>query len=382
MHVPGASLSALIVGMPRSRGVLAATRSLARAGWRVDIGSTDRRGLASASRFSSAWHHVPAVEDDPEDFIRRVVELTTRSHYDLVFAGNEAELLALSSARDRFQPRFPYAEHPSLELALDKERLRGAAQAVGLCVPRVLDVQEAESLGAPVVVKARRHAQPHLLGHPARVDTHVVAANEVRRRAREIEELGGHALIEEFVPGPLLAYSTVVDQAGEAVAEVQQEASRIWPPLAGASCRGRTVPIDGSLSARIQRLLRSFGWYGLAELQFIRGPNGVPHLIDLNGRFYGSLSLAIAAGADLPSIWAGLAVGAPPGHRSSGRPGVRYQWLGADLRRALVERRGGVLTDLVGCLACAPFARHSVWELSDPAPCLVDLISAVTRAPS
>src|SRR3712207_1212452 len=170
--------------MPGSRGMLAATRCLARAGWRVDIGSTDRRGLATASRFCSAWHHVPAVEDDPGSFVDRVVELTTSSHYDLVFAGNEAELLALSGARHRFEARFPYAEHASLEAALDKERLREAAQAVGLCVPRLLELDEAESTDGPVVVKARRHAQPHVSGHPARVDTNVVPAGAVRRRAR------------------------------------------------------------------------------------------------------------------------------------------------------------------------------------------------------
>lgn len=379
MQVPPAPRSALIVGMPRSRGVLAATRSLARAGWRVDVGSTDRRGLASASRFASGWRCVPAVEQGPECFIRRIVELTTRCHYDLVFAGNEAELLALSSARHRFRPEFPYAEHPALELALDKERLRGAAQAVGLRVPRLLELEDAESIPGPVVVKARHHAQPQVPGHPARIDTHVVPASQVRRRVGEIEELGGYPVIEEFVRGPLIAYATVLDQRGEAVAEVQQEAWRIWPPLAGASCRARTVPIDRPLSDRIQALLRSFGWYGLAEVQLIRAPDGVPRLIDLNGRFYGSLSLAIAAGADLPAIWAAVAVGAPPDQRCSARPGVRYQWLAADLRRALVERRGGVLTDLAGCLARAPFARQSVWELSDPAPSLVDVASALAR---
>jgi hypothetical protein len=50
------------------------------------------------------------------------------------------------------------------------------------------------------------------------------------------------------------------------------------------------------------------------------------------------------------------------------RAGVRYQWLEGDLRRAVDERRGGLVRDVVGCLRFAPRATHSTFRWSDPWP--------------
>lgn len=51
-------------------------------------------------------------------------------------------------------------------------------------------------------------------------------------------------------------------------------------------------PLDPALVDRAEALLRRIRWDGLVELQFLTGSDGIPHLIDLNGRFYGSLALA------------------------------------------------------------------------------------------
>ena len=100
----------------------------------------------------------------------------------------------------------------------------------------------------------------------------------------------------------------------------------------------------------------------------------MPRLIDLNGRFYGSLSLAVAAGANLPAVWADLAMGRPPQAPVRAVPGVRYHWGTADVRRAARERRGGLMRDLAGTAAYALRARQSVVDAADPAPALARLL--------
>jgi hypothetical protein len=135
-----------------------------------------------------------------------------------------------------------------------------------------------------------------------------------------------------------------------------------------------TEPVDGSIGTSIARLLSDLEWYGLAQLQFIATTSGERFLIDLNGRFYGSLALASGAGTDLAGAWANLATGRPVEVHEP-RIGVRYQWLEGDLRRAMVERKGGRLADVKSCLSYARGATHSVWSWSDPGPAL----SYVTR---
>jgi predicted ATP-grasp superfamily ATP-dependent carboligase len=160
---------------------------------------------------------------------------------------------------------------------------------------------------------------------------------------------------------------------------VQQEAISLFPPRAGVTARGWTVRLDSELRERIEELLAELGWFGLAELQFVVPEAGEPRLIDLNGRFYGSLALAVEAGCNLPAIWAALATG-QDGADPVGRPGVRYQWLEGDLRRAAVERRGGLARDVLDCVRWAWGARHSVWRRDDPWPAVRYAMELPARA--
>jgi hypothetical protein len=135
------------------------------------------------------------------------------------------------------------------------------------------------------------------------------------------------------------------------------------------TARGRTVQLDRSLAERVEALLRALGWFGLAELQFIDGQGPEPFLLDLNGRFYGSLALAVGSGSNLPAIWAALATGrAAPA--ASPRPGTRYQWLEGDMRCA-VRARQRRASELIRTLRYGRGAHHSLGSLRDPGPALV-----------
>jgi predicted ATP-grasp superfamily ATP-dependent carboligase len=122
--------------------------------------------------------------------------------------------------------------------------------------------------------------------------------------------------------------------------------------------RAETVTIDRVLEEKVTALLTDLAWFGIAQVQFQQPPRGEPVLIDLNGRFYGSMALAIAAGVDLPAMWADLALGRPV-QPVPAKIGVRYHSLEPDLRR----RSMGSLPYAVG-------AAHGLWDLSDPRPAL------------
>lgn len=129
-----------------------------------------------------------------------------------------------------------------------------------------------------------------------------------------------------------------------------------------------TVAVDTDLAARAEKLLVGLGWAGLVELQFLTGADGVPHLIDLNGRFYGSMALADVARPGLADAWARQALGLPVPDLADARPGVRFAWAAGDLRRATVERRGGLVRDVARTVAWAATSRKSVWSVADPGP--------------
>lgn len=371
-------MRALVVEQGWSRGCLAAVRGLALGGWTVGLASPAGPGLATASRAVSRRHLVTDLQPSLDAFVASVAAAVRAGGYDVVFGAGEAELLALSARRDELPAVFPHAPHELVLRAVDKEHLSVAARGVGIAVPEVIDVESVPDERTPVVVKARLHARPDLAGAPPRIDTTVVTGRTAARsRVAEIRAVGGEPQVQVFHEGALVAY-TAVRGADGVVAEVMQRALRIWPPGAGASSRATTVPVEPELAGRCAALLPELQWFGLAELQFLVGDDQVPRLIDLNGRFYGSMSLAVRAGANLPAVWADLAVGRPPRAKVRARAGVRYQWGAADVRRAVRERRGGLAADLAGTAVFGLGAGHSVLQARDPGPALARLRAALS----
>jgi predicted ATP-grasp superfamily ATP-dependent carboligase len=337
-------MRALVVGDDDARGLLAAVRSLGANGWRVGVVSPSRRSLAASSRWCSAWHPLGA------DVVASVAAVA--ASYDVVLPGGDAELSLLSERRDEVGCVVPYGSGESVRCVLDKTALSDAATAAGLRAPRTFALSE--DVGGTVVVKSRSHVAGRI---PA-----VIAAgpSEVRAAVASAHAAGAEPVVQERVAGALLALSVVLWD-GEVVAAVQQRSSGLWPPGAGISTRAETVRVDASLLGGVATLLRSIGWAGLAQVQLLDDPCG-PVLIDVNGRCYGSMALAAAAGVDLAAVWASAALGLSFA-AGPAVPGVRYQWLYGDLRRSWRESRS-----LLPSVAYARGAAHSVWDRRDLRP--------------
>jgi predicted ATP-grasp superfamily ATP-dependent carboligase len=364
-------MRALIVGSEFARGSLAAVRALAGAEWIVGIGSPQRRGLASRSRHAHRWHEIPPPEDDPKAFLKATNAAIVDGGYEVVFGSGDAEILALSEARKSLRAIFPYAPHDSLIAALDKQELMHAATSAGLATPATLGGTNGaiEELSPPVIVKSRLHWTPEQ-SSSGRIEAAIARTkSEAVDLVAEVRARGGEPFLQEVVEGDLLAYTALVDEDSKIIADVQQRADRVWPPNSGVSVRAVTEPVDDALREKVRTMLSALGWLGIAQLQFIAPRGDNPRLIDLNGRFYGSMALATAAGPNLPAAWANVATQRPVEVQEA-RAGVRYQWFVGDFRRALVERRGGRLADLLSCLPYARGAAHSIWSVGDPGPAL------------
>lgn len=362
----------LLVGHATSREMLAAARCLGQAGHEVAVASGGRRSLPGASRHVRSEHQVPPPDVDVENFIDAVADVAASTRAEVTVGCGDPELLALSRHRDLIPGRVPLASHERVVRAVDKLSLVTEAAAVGIAVPEtvVADDQAIAAWQGPAVVKARLHWEPGLQpakGGWASVQK-VPEGASLADAVRVVVDAGRSPVLQRPVDGDLIAVAAVCDASGNLVALQQQRATHTWPPGAGISTRAHTAPPDAELVDAVGRLLRRLGWVGMVQLQFLAPADGSPHLIDLNGRPYGSLSLALAAGLALPALWLDeSASGSSPDIRF-GAPGVRYSWLGGDLRRALKERRGGLLPDLVETVRAWPGAAHPVADPGDRGP--------------
>jgi predicted ATP-grasp superfamily ATP-dependent carboligase len=136
-------------------------------------------------------------------------------------------------------------------------------------------------------------------------------------------------------------------------------------------------------------VLKALRWHGVAMVEFRLRPDGTPVFLEVNGRFWNSLALAVHAGADFPALLAELAEHGdvePPG---AYRVGVRCRWLLGDARHLAEVWRGapaefpgkfpGRWSTLAAVLTPVMGTYHDNFTVDDPAPELGDWIDFVMR---
>ena len=378
---PDAVGRVLIVTAGRARGSLAAARALSGDGWVVGVGTPDGGGMVGTSRACSRTHRVPRPRGDGRAFVGGLRHALADGAYDVVFGGGDDWMAALSTYRDEIPARVAHPAADVVSAALDKVELTERARAVGMQAPRTAPASDAllDAWRGPVVVKCRAHWTPGQV-QQHRVEARLFPdAESARARVERVRRAGLEPVVQQSVDGRLGALVGLF-HGGRLHGRVQQVSPRLWPTPTGVSCRAETVPVDEALAAKAEQLLDGLGWSGLVELQFLTDDSGAPHLIDLNGRFYGSMGLANAARPGLADAWARLALGREVPELGDAETGVRFAWTAGDLRRAAAERRGGLLVDVAGTLGWARRARKSVWSLTDPGPTW-HLVTARLRQP-
>jgi predicted ATP-grasp superfamily ATP-dependent carboligase len=356
----------LVLDQGLDRGSLAAVRALYDDGWSVGVGSPER-GLSGTSRFAARWHRIPVAEAGVEEYVGAVASAVAAGSYDIVFTADDIGVLALSRHREEVGAVIPYADHASVVRSIDKLEMTRAAERAGLSVPRTVEATDeaVDALDEPTIVKPRLHSVLQA-GAPGRLDTIIARSPEEARRAvGAIRAAGVGPVLQEVVDGELVSFQAVVDRDGGLLAPVQQRSPRTWPPDSGSAARSHTVGVDPHLASRVEALFRDLGWFGLVQLQFIAPDGGDPRLIDLNGRFYSSLALAVASGANRPGIWARLATGMPVDDGCAARQGCSYQWFSRDLRDSWrIEGPRGALD----AMRVSATSVHGAWSRRDPWP--------------
>ena len=178
-------------------------------------------------------------------------------------------------------------------------------------------------------------------------------------------------MLQEIVRGRLVHYLVFVDEASEIIAGVQTLAEPLFypGPDIGQRVRSISTPVDDALRKQTDALVRELRWVGMASLNLLLPDDDTePTLIDFNGRYGASFDQYIVAGSNFPAMWACQATGRPLPPIAPVKVGVRFQWLEGDLRRAVKQRRGGLLHDVTDCLLYARGAVHTLWRRDDPFP--------------
>lgn len=390
----GKSQTVLVTDAGRGSAI-AVIRSLGRKGYHVIAADADPQSIGFYSRYAHERLVYPAPEAKPQEFCDCLLEMVKTKHVDLIIPVTDLAGQPLARARQTFTAitKLALPDDDMLKVVTDKDKTWQLAKQHGVPVPETFVVETAkealevaERLGWPLVVKPQSSRK---LREGNRIDSFKVTyAADAADLKKQMQDLEGRCsvLLQQYCPGVGHGVELLMSE-GKPLAAFQHRRRRELPITGGPSAYREGVKLDPDLYDYSLRLLQAIRWTGLAMVEFKVGKLG-PKLMEINGRIWGSIPLAVTSGMDFPALLAALFLHGPdvikPQLNSNYKIGVRCRDLQRDLmwianvfmqRRKykfleIPSRKRAVLA-MLGLLN--PRRKFDLLTLNDPAPGLKEL---------
>jgi predicted ATP-grasp superfamily ATP-dependent carboligase len=366
------------------RSALAVIRSMGRRGMHVIAGDHVSAPIGGASRYAAATVQYANPAEHPTRFAEQIAALVGRLDIGVVIPATDLTTMLLVSQPEVIRPaRLAAPPAQSYEALTDKRALVELAGTIDVAVPgtrvarNAAEIREAaEEFGYPLVLKP---ARSRYLRSDRVVATSVRIVNSAPELARALDALPWlddmPCLAQQFIPGHGAGIFALWGPDGP-VAWFAHKRLREKPPSGGVSVLSESVGVDSVMQSMAARLLSASRWLGVAMIEFRVTDAGVPYLMEVNGRFWGSLQLAIDSGIDFPWLLFQLVTGATPVATPDYTRGRRLRWLLGDVDNLILQLRsrgldgGGKARAAVHFLQTFldPSCRQEVFRWSDPRP--------------
>jgi predicted ATP-grasp superfamily ATP-dependent carboligase len=337
------------------RKTLAVVRSLGRKGVQVTVGERTYLNTSFFSKYCAKRLIYPSPQQSPNPFIEFFLKEIKKNHYDCLFPMEEETLLLLAKYHSEIS-QYTYLLSPDLkkiEFVRDKGNLMQFAEKMGIPAPRtfyappslplegggkgkavpppfqeggtsrVLSLSPGgrgggwggslSSIPLPAVIKPRISSGSFGIVYVKKKEDLIPAYQSVHQRFP-------FPLIQEWIPdgGGIYGFSALFDEASNVKAAFVHKKLRMYPVRGGPSTLGEGVE-HPQIMEMGRSLLKSLDWAGVGMAEFKVDPrDGIPKLMEVNPRFWGSLQLAIVSGVDFPYLILRMA------KRESFEPVLRY----------------------------------------------------------
>lgn len=364
------------------RTSLAIARSLGGKGIEVHCGESYRHSTAALSKYCKKSF----VYSDPQQscgaFIRELADILKDGGYDALYSSREVTTIPISYHKKMLEQyaRVPYPDYGTILMTHDKARTFRAAQECGVPIPETHFASSLEELEGlldrvkyPAVVKSSQKTSwvngvPRMLKVTGK--NYVKNGEELMNTAREIYVKSGRMpLVQEFIEGEGYGVEVLFNR-GEPRALFMHRRLREYPVTGGASTLRESV-YDEQMKEAALTLMKRLNWHGVAMVEFKLDRNdGRPKLMEVNGRFWGSLPLSIAAGVDFPYLLHEMTMKGDVAPVFNYRLGVKSRWLipGDMLWLAASLKSGGGRVKALRAFMDTRGIYDDILSASDPMP--------------
>ena len=376
------------------RAALAAARSLVRFGLKVGVAADRRFSLAGVSRGVRGLRLSTNPLADPEAYAAEIGGLARQLEVRVLLPVTDASVEAIVAGH-RLLPSsvaLPFPDLSTYHAASDKAEMLDRARCAGLSVPETVLLESPDdSLPItagffPAVLKPHRSVVRSVVGAVQLAVRSVDTLEACRSALRAFPRAAFPILLQRRVRGSgeglfLLRWE------GRMIAEFAHRRLREKPPDGGVSVYRESIPLDSELATVGRRLLDDLNWQGVAMIECKRDvETGRPVFMEVNGRLWGSLQLAIDSGIDFPRLLVACALGQRVPPVTDYHVGVRLRWFWGEVDHLYLRlRNGGGVRGKVAAVrdffrAKVERNREEIWRWRDPLPFLVESLQQIGLA--
>jgi len=334
---------------PDNRIALSILKSLARR--RVETAVTAENALALSffSRYCKKSIYCPSASRDLRSFAATIQHIARKSGFLTVFPVSDVSLIAISEHRDKLSPymKLPLPKRESVKKTFDKSLTMEAAAESGIPQPRTFSIHNtselkdaARKITYPAVIKPKWswvwNRKPALHARPYYVNS----SAELIRSYEAVHREFPFPLIQEYIPGHNVSVAVLADNS-KPKAACCIRVYRTMPVTGGNSVLRESIDPDPVLLDYAYKLLKALEWHGVAEVEFrIDSRDKIPKLMEINGRFWASVDVAIESGIDFPYLLYRLVNGDNINPEFTYRKGVKSRWFIGDVQNLFATLKG------------------------------------------
>ena len=325
----------VILTNAKNRISYAVVKSLGKKG--IDVFTSDfvPFSMAFASRYSRGHFLYPSPFKDQKGFIDSIIRNIHRLNARVLIPVFE-ETFLISKFKEQVSKhvRMVIPDYNQILISHNKDKWLPVAKKLTIPVPETLTIAELRNdrekikeLHFPVLVKPKQGGgawgfrqlnSPRELGIFLNNETYIGLPWE-------------RFFVQEKLEGEVHCVAMLFNQ-GELKGQVVYRQLRDFP-FSGGQATLRVSVEHPQAVEYFKKLLKELNWHGICQADFlVEQKTGIPYLIDVNPRFWGSLIQGIASGVDFPYLVYKIANDGDVEPVKGFKTGIKTRWIWGDLR--------------------------------------------------
>jgi len=293
-----------------SSRTLACVRSFGRKGIKFVVGAESICDISLFSKYCKEKFIYPDPRISISNFISTINYNIQKFNVNILLPTSEKAILAFDSNREKINCELLIPKTKEINIMFSKYNTLNIAKQLGVLSPKTFLLNDKnidsiiKKIVFPAIIKAEcseniRGNKIIKGGGTSYVYNEQDLLDEYQKRRRVIQNL----IVQEFIDGFGVGISGIFKN-GKDIALFGHKRIRESNPKGGPSALAESISIDENLLKSTKKIIAKIGYTGpaMVEYRIDRNTNSA-YLMEINGRFWGSILLPLALGLDLPYIW-------------------------------------------------------------------------------